>query len=155
MNAVAGDNAEELARAQQLLDEANAKLAACQAAYAELEAAQAELKRQEDDYNNKVADARARSETGGVVARNKAANELAQLLAEDPLPLRKAKLTVAAALKKAERALTEAQAAFDQASAYLAEVKAKGGAGSDGSLWWMSRELDEQRKYLPSSKQSR
>ncbi|MDP2435818.1 MAG: hypothetical protein Q8P67_08760 [archaeon] len=86
------------------------------------------------------------------MSKNKAANELAQLLAEDPLPLRKAKITVAAALRKAEKALGEAQAAFDAASAYLKEVQARGGAGSDGSLWWMDRELTEQRKYLPSSK---
>jgi len=152
VNAVAGDNAEELARAQALLDEANAKLAACQAAYAELEAAQAELRRQEDEYNGKIADAKARSESGGVVQRNKAANELAQLQAEDPLPLRRAKLTVAAALRKAEQSLQAAQQAFDQASAYLAEVKSRGGAGSNGSLWWMERELTEQRKYLPSSR---
>lgn len=33
VNAVAGDNAEELKKAQALLDDANAKLAACQAAY--------------------------------------------------------------------------------------------------------------------------
>eukprot|EP00034_Subulatomonas_tetraspora_P000052 GABW01000070.1.p1 GENE.GABW01000070.1~~GABW01000070.1.p1 ORF type:complete len:55 (-),score=12.36 GABW01000070.1:83-247(-) len=36
----------------------------------------------------------------GVVKRNRAANELAQLKDEDPLPLRKAKITQGAALRR-------------------------------------------------------
>ena len=61
---------------------------------AELEAALAEVKKQEDAYNAKTADLTKKSEEGGVVSRNKAKNELAQHLAEDPLPLRKAKITL-------------------------------------------------------------
>jgi hypothetical protein len=38
-----------------------------------------------------------------MVQRNKAANELAQLKGEDPLPLRKAKITQEAALRKVEK----------------------------------------------------
>ena len=59
----------------------------------ELEAALAEVKKQEDAYNAKTETLKKKSEEGGVVSRNKAKNELAQHLAEDPLPLRQAKIT--------------------------------------------------------------
>ena len=48
---------------------------------------------------------------GGVVSRNKAKNELAQLKAEDPLPLRKARITLEAALKRAEKTRAPFEAA--------------------------------------------
>ena len=44
-----------------------------------------------------------------MVSRNKAKNELAQHLGEDPLPLRKAKITAEAAVKRAERAKKAAE----------------------------------------------
>merc|ERR1711862_593571 len=69
------------------------------AAQEEVEAALAEVKSQEDAYNSRTEELKQKSETGGVVSRNKAANELAQHLAEDPLPLRKAKITLEAAQK--------------------------------------------------------
>ena len=101
------------------------------AAQEELEAALAELKAQEDAYNEKKLDLEKRSQEGGVVSRNKAANELAQLLAEDPLPLRRAKITAEAAHKKAEKARApfeaatkEAEAAREIASATAAEASA-------------------------------
>merc|ERR1711975_199919 len=71
-------------------------------AKAELEAALAELKAQEDAYNAKTEELKQKSEGGGVAAL-RAKNELAQHLGEDPLPLRRAKITQEAALKKAER----------------------------------------------------
>lgn len=165
VNAVQGDNQEELQKAQQLVRDAlNAlKVAedadkAAKIAQAELEAAMAELKRQEEEYNNKVADAQRRSEEGGVVSRNKAKAELAQLQAEDPLPLRRAKLTTEAAIKKAEKTriaaeetLLAAQQSFKAAEDYLEEVKSRSGS-AQGGLWWMSRELHESKKYMPVSK---
>merc|ERR1712125_258649 len=81
----------------------------------ELEAALAELKAQEDAYNQKKAELEKKSQEGGVVSRNKAANELAQHLAEDPLPLRRAKITAEAAVKRAEK--TSKAAADARASA--------------------------------------
>ena len=57
------------------------------AAKAELEAALAELKAQEDAYNSKTEDLKRKSEEGGLVSRNRAKNELAQHLGEDPLPV--------------------------------------------------------------------
>merc|ERR1712014_464771 len=96
---------------------ANAKAAEeeARAAQAELEAALKELKEQEDAYNSKTAALEKKSEEGGVVSRNKAKAELAQHLAEDPLPLRKAKITQEAAVKRAERASNAAAAAREAA----------------------------------------
>merc|ERR1712000_258846 len=71
----------------------------------------------EKAFNDKKEDLKKRSEEGGVVSRNKAANELAQLLSEDPLPLRRAKITQEAAVKKAERASTAAESARQAAEA--------------------------------------
>jgi hypothetical protein len=45
------------------------------------------------------------------VSRNKARAELAQLKAEDPLPLRKAKITLEAATKRADKARAPFEAA--------------------------------------------
>jgi len=113
-----------------------------------------------------------KSSQGSVVQQNKAKAELAQHLAEDPLPLRKAKITLEAARKKAEKArapfeaatkaaeaarasaeaaLDETRARVAEAEAYLQEVKAKPGS-PHGAIWWMERELQEQKKYLPTSR---
>jgi DNA repair exonuclease SbcCD ATPase subunit len=74
------------------------------AACEELEAARSAVKAQEDAYNKKTEELKAASESGGVVSRNKAKVQLDAHMAEDPLPLRKAKLTLAAAQKKADKA---------------------------------------------------
>merc|ERR1712063_5013 len=191
-----------------------AKKTEAKAAQQELEAALQELHAQEKAYNDKKAELQKKSEEGGVVSRNKAANELAQLLSEDPLPLRRAKITQEAAVKKAERATAAAAAAreaaeksaaaaskarqeseaaaaaatsarkqaeadaaaataaaqasakakeeaeaaleaatqqLEAAEAFLAEVRSRPGQAY-GALFWLDRELHEQRKYLPVSK---
>src|SRR3990167_1556205 len=178
-----------------------------QAAQRELEAALAEVHAQEQAYNAKKADLEKKSEEGGVVSRNKAKAELAQHLAEDPLPLRKAKITQEAAVKRAEKAtlaasdartaaeaaannasaarekaekaaveatasrlaaektrqlsadpnaraeaaLNEASVKFKEAEDYLEEVKSRPGS-AHGAIWWIERELHEQKKYLPTAK---
>merc|ERR1711941_264197 len=193
VNASQGDNQEEVEKAQNMKNEVmkaleEVKATASAAAKAETEAINAEnaakrakaeleealkaLHAEEEAYNNKKAELEQKSQTGGVVSKNKAANELAQLLAEDPLPLRRAKITQEAAVKKAERAIkiaadaveaasaarVEAEKAVDdavkrveEAEAYLVEVKSKPGSAA-GALWWIDRELHEQKKYLPTSK---
>mmetsp|Transcript_1056 Transcript_1056/g.1541 ORF Transcript_1056/g.1541 Transcript_1056/m.1541 type:complete len:320 (-) Transcript_1056:75-1034(-) len=193
VNASQGDNQEEVEQAQQMLNEvlaaleemkrsaeaakqaeAAAKQAEAEAkqAQAELEAALAEVKAQEDAYNSKTEQLKAKSETGGIVSRNKAKAELEIHLAEDPLPLRRAKITLEAAVKRSDRATKAAEAAtaaaiqarqeaeaavedavkkVDEAQAYLDEVKSKPGSAA-GALWWIDRELHEARKYMPSSK---
>jgi hypothetical protein len=99
--------------------EADAKTreAEAQQAQKELEAALAELKAQEDTFNNKTNELKTKSEdeSVSVVNRNKAKNELAQHLASDPLPLRKAKITQEAAVKKADKATSIAKEAARQA----------------------------------------
>ena len=92
--------------------------------------------KQEEDYRNRIAVLEKKSQEGGVVARNKAANEvlrfqkqpslgfqLAQLKAEDPLPLRRAKLNQEAAAKKSEKATAKAKA--DEEAAEAAAQKAE------------------------------
>jgi len=90
------------------------------AAQEELEAALAELHKQESEYQGKIADCEARSEQGGVVQRNKAKAELAQLQAEDPLPLSRAKITLEAARKRAEKT----RAPFEAATKLAQEARA-------------------------------
>uniref|UniRef100_A0A2R5L0R6 TolA-like protein n=1 Tax=Hirondellea gigas TaxID=1518452 RepID=A0A2R5L0R6_9CRUS len=137
----------------------------------EVEATLAELKNQEDTYAAKLADLEARSSSGGIVSRNKAKNEREQLLQEDPLPLTRAKISSEAALRKVEKArapfkatreaavlvreeadaaLDAADDAFKKAADFLDEVKRTSQA--KGSVWWLERELQEAKKYLPQSR---
>jgi chemotaxis protein histidine kinase CheA len=98
--------------------EADAKEAEApfKAAQEEVENALREVKAQEDGYNKKTQELKAASEEGGVVSRNKAKVQLDAHLAEDPLPLRKAKITLEAANKKAEKARAPFMAATQVAS---------------------------------------
>ena len=128
------------------------------AAKAELEAALAEVKAQEDAYNSRTEELKKKSETGGVVSRNKAANELAQHLAEDPLPLRKAKITQEAAVKKAERATkaaADARVAAEEAVKRAIEAKeesARAKAAAEKALAEASQKLKEAEAYLEEVK---
>jgi DNA repair exonuclease SbcCD ATPase subunit len=181
VNATQGDNRKELEEAQRKLDEVQAafkaaeekaqeakkKEAEAKAAQKELEVALAELKAQEDAFNNRTKELTTKSEdtSVGVVTRNKAKAELAQHLSSDPLPLRRAKITQEAAVKKAEKATAaaiEAKAAaeaareemakkLEEAERYFDEIRSKPGS-AHGSLWWMDRELHEVRAYLPEKK---
>lgn len=104
---------------------------------------------------------------------NTAKNELAQLLGQDPLPLRKAKLTQKAALKKqkkmlkiaskqekkasaasdaAEKAREESEAAVAEAKEVLNDLKENSDGISHGNIWWMEKELSEREKYMPKKK---
>mmetsp|Transcript_7619 Transcript_7619/g.9471 ORF Transcript_7619/g.9471 Transcript_7619/m.9471 type:complete len:252 (-) Transcript_7619:182-937(-) len=66
----------------------------------------------------------------GVMAKA-AANELEQLLASDPMPIRKALVTAQAAVRKAQKG---------------ANLKAP------GASWWITRDLEEMKKYKPGKK---
>jgi len=128
------------------------------AAKAELEAALAELKAQEDAYNNKTEELKRKSEEGGVVSRNKAKNELAQHLGEDPLPLRRAKINQEAAVRKAEKAAKAAaeavvasEAAAQKASeAVQASVEAK--AAAEAAVEVARQKVAEAEAYLEEVK---
>jgi len=193
VNAPQGDNQEEVIQAQKMLEAvqnafvevqrsaaeaARKEKAAIQAekeakeAKAEQERTLAEVQAQEAAYNSKTTELKRKTEEGGLVAQNKAKAELAAHLAEDPLPLRRAKITNEAAVKKADKAakaaeeataaasaaraaaeaaVDEAASKVDEAEAYLQEVKNKPGS-AQGALWWIDRELHEARAYLPTSK---
>jgi len=155
-------------------DAAEAAAAPYRAAVAENEKALEELHAQEKAYQDKKESLeKTKNDMSiGVVKRNKAANELDQLLSEDPLPLRKAKINQEATLRKmekaakpfneasakataakevAEAAVAEAEKMLQAAVDSLNEAKKKGGV-AHGAIWWMERALEEKRKYMPGYK---
>lgn len=108
-----GDNSEEIAKAQALLEQVQAaldkainELKKAKEAETEQKKALAEVNAQQDAYDNATKQLTQKSEDQnlGLVARNRAKNELAQHLSQDNLPLSRAKLTLEAATKKAEKA---------------------------------------------------
>ena len=114
-------------------DAAEEAAAPYRAAVAENEKALEELHAQEKAFNDKkeALEKTKNDESIGVVKRNKAANELDQLLSEDPLPLRKAKINQAATVRKMEKAAKpfneaseKAKAAAEVAEAAAAEATA-------------------------------
>jgi len=155
-------DATEIIEAQKMLDEVTTAFTTAEKrakeladAESELKKALAALKEQEDQYNLKTKELTAKSEGSGVAAM-RSKNELAQHLAEDPLPLRKAKLSTEATTKKAEKARAEQEKAvadcakrLGDAEAFLQKVMAKGTGPALGSLFWIDRELREKKKYLP------
>jgi len=176
-----GGDQEQINKAQAMVDSAQKAVDAMNAALAdakkaveaavqaenENKAALEELRAQEKAFEDKKAALeKTKNDTSiGVVKRNKAANELDQMLSEDPLPLRKAKINQAAAVKKSERATKAAEAAEAKAEAavknaeaklqealdFLQRAKASGGVAK-GAIWWMEREITEKKKYLPASR---
>jgi len=155
-------------------DAAEAAAAPYRAAVAENEKALEELHAQEEAYRKKkeTLEKTKNDMSIGVVKRNKAANELDQLLSEDPLPLRKAKINQEATLRKmekaakpfneasakataakevAEAAVAEAEKMLQAAVDSLNEAKKKGGV-AHGAIWWMERAIEEKRKYMPGYK---
>jgi len=179
VNAPQGDNQEEVRKAQTMLEtvqkafiqvqktaeEAPIRLRESKEAQVELAKASAELKQQQDAYDNRAQELKRKTEEGGVVAQNKAKAELSQHLAQDSLPLSRARITNEAAVKKAEKTAAAAEAAkiaaeaavedtkkkLAEAEAYLKEVMSKPGSAG-GSLWWIDRELHEAKAYLPTAK---
>ncbi|GMH65672.1 hypothetical protein TL16_g04258 [Triparma laevis f. inornata] len=153
------------------------------------EGALKELQEQEAAFKKKLDDLEATStdDSLGIVKRNKAKAELAMAKAEDPMPLRMAKIHQEAAVRKvtkatvkagaataaaetaakhavearinSEKAAVEAsaaakaaEAAIPDAEAILEEVKQKNSGSGEGNLWYIDRELEEAKRYLPKSK---
>ena len=124
--ATAAENAKKAAAAaKETAEKAAQAAAAAKAAEEENKKALEELQMQEKAYEDKKAElTKIKSDMSiGVVKRNRAANELDQLLSEDPLPLRKAKITQSATLKKSEKAAAAAQAAKEKADADAAAAQ--------------------------------
>ncbi|KAL6070573.1 Merozoite surface protein 3a [Balamuthia mandrillaris] len=135
--------------------EAVAKEEELRAAKEEQEAALAEVKAQEDAYNNKTAELKRASEEGGLVSRNKAKNELAQHLQEDPLPLRRAKITLEAAVKKAEKAAqiaADARSAAEE-SARQAEAAAQQASSARAAAEQAARQAEQARAQAEQARQ--
>jgi len=144
----------EIDEAQRLVDQA--KAAAEEAvelerpfriAQEELNQALAELHRQEEEYAQRCSELEQRStdQNLGVVQRNKAANELSQLKAQDPLPLRQAKITTEAAERKSDKARApfkeareRAERDFEEAERYMQEIMARGTV-AHGQIWWLNK----------------
>jgi len=182
VDAPQGDNTEAIRKAQLALDKAQEQMADCEnklsaqkqaeaqlkQAEKELEAAVADLHQQEETYRSLVQKLETRTNDASLstVQKSKAANELAQLKGEDPLPLRKAKITQEAALRKVQKqkqqveaAIAELEAAYVKLEKNLADtqaeldiIKNKPGGGK-GAIWWMQREMFELDERLPKSKQ--
>jgi len=84
-----------------------------------------ELKNQEAAFQGTIDTLTRKSEEGdSIVAKSKAKQELAQLKQENPLPLRRAKITAEAALRKVEKQRKEAEAVTAQAAAIASELAA-------------------------------
>jgi len=130
----------------------------------DLKVAVDDLRTQEDNFKKQLVtlETKSKDENASTVTRNKAAAELAQFKAENPLPLRKAKISQEAALRKVERErrqaenargvleqrLVDTEKAAESAEEFLDELKRQP-ANPNGSIWWMERELHEAQKYLP------
>jgi len=86
-------------------------------AEADLRKAVDDLASQETAYNSQIQELTRKSQdsAASTVSKSKAAAELSQLKQEDPLPLRKAKVTQEAALRKVERQRKEAENSTAQA----------------------------------------
>jgi len=181
IDAPQGANAGEIAKATEKLETVQTSLASMQTALenqklaedalkkseAELKVAVADLAKQENAYRSQIdgLEAKINDPNGSAFNKNKASAELSQLKSEDPLPLRKAKISQEAALRKTEKSakaaeaarvsleqkLVETEKAAAEAEAFLEELKNQP-ANPFGAIWWLERELSEAQKYLPKKK---
>lgn len=117
---------EAAATAKAALDDQHAAEAKVRVAEAVVKAAMDALLAEQKAFDDKLAKLQsiADDQSVGVVKRNRAKNEVEQLKSEDPLPLSRAKITQASALKKAAkeskkaaRATSKAQKLADEAAA--------------------------------------
>ena len=188
LNAIskANDELQEKLVAQKALEaaskEAEAKVKAAEDAVreaeAEAKAVEAALQAEQDKYDNECTRLSALStdETVGIVKRNMAVQQLAQLKGSDPLPLQKAKITQGAVVRRVakareaaeaetakavsareaaeegtrqiELAVADMQKQMKEAEDALKKLKMAAGA-PHGAIWWMEREIAEKKKYLP------
>jgi len=116
---IAEENSEKALQIVQLAEETVRK------AESELKAAVDDLNTQESTYKNQISklEEKSKDPNGSTVSKNKAASELAILRGEDPLPLRKAKITQEAALRKVEKERKIAEAATAAAAKKRQEAK--------------------------------
>ncbi|ELP92457.1 hypothetical protein EIN_523450 [Entamoeba invadens IP1] len=159
--------------AKKSAEEADKRQKEAQKAEDEVTKALDEVKSQEDAKNKKREQLQKKIETAGLVAKNAAIQELAKLDNEDDLPMRRAKTTLEAAQRKAakavkiateakekadsdaaeaDKAVEETQKKVEEAEKFLKEQQESAGGNGQGTMWWMQRELDEKKKYMPMRK---
>jgi len=85
-------------------------------------------------------------------AATAAAETAAKLAAEAKNAAEQAYVEAAAAAKVAEEAIPIAQQAFLDAETILEEVKKNNSGSGEGNIWYIDRELEERKKYLPRSR---
>jgi len=165
----------QLEQQQQDLELQRQAEAVVKQAETELKIAVDDLNKQEQDYHNQInaLETKAKDQNVALVARRTAENTLAQLKQGDPLPLRKAKITQEAALrrvekerkkaeeatraleeqkKKVEATLRDTEKKVQEATEYVEKVKKN--AVPSGSIWWIERELKDAQRFLPQKKQT-
>lgn len=155
---------EALGAAIEALESSKKEAAALAEAEKELAIAVEELEKEETTYQGKIKEQQDIIDSdAGIVKKNRAVNVLAQLKGEDPLPLRRAKITQSAALKRvtkqkqrseeavalADKQRENAEKAVADAKAFLAAVQARGGGTAKGAIWFMERQLTEAEKFMP------
>lgn len=176
----AADEAAASAKAKKAAEEslvfAKKAEAASEARKAELQASVDAIVEIEEGIKKKIAKCQAIIDgDGGAVKKGRATAEKEAILSEDPLPLRKAKITQKAAVRKAEKARQaaeaataasaeaaaaaaqakidadaaekEAEEALKRANAALTKLKKAGGSPL-GKIWWMERVLEEKKKFM-------
>jgi chromosome segregation ATPase len=152
-----------LEEAQKALEKVRVALAELAKLEAELRAAVAALEAEQKLYNDKCAalEKKIADPSTSSMQKSKASNELAQLKSEDPLPLRRAKITQEAAVRKVEKQQRQVRAEEDLLVASVAEAQkavdaaaAKGGANAPGLLWMVKRDIYEVEKSLPKARQT-
>jgi len=141
----------KLKAAQDLMDAASDALDAAVKAEKEAQAAQRVLDNEQKTFDYKLSKLKELSENGTGIKKMKAKNEMAQMLSEDPLPLRRARINQQVHTKRAEKALKAAKDKFQEAEDHLTAVKNAGDV-AEGQIFWMTRELKEKKKFMPGGR---
>lgn len=130
-NKAAAEAAESAAKAAAAAKKAQDAADVVRAAEAELQAAIDEITKLETEKADKIAKCQAIIDSdAGAVKKGKAVQEKESLLSEDPLPLRKAKITQGAALKKVTKA-REASEVVEKAAKDVSDQAAADKAAAD------------------------
>jgi len=166
---------DEEAAAKDALENAKNCLKASNLAKDALNEAVAEVESQErarDEKITKLKD-KVNNKKLSTMKQNTAKAELAQVEGEDPLPMRKAKLTQKSALKKSKKAAhvaakeekkaesaveaaakarEEARESMQKAKDIFTDLKENGDGIAHGEIWWMEKELSERHKFMPKGR---
>ncbi|EDR26139.1 protein tolA, putative [Entamoeba dispar SAW760] len=81
-----------------------------------------------------------------------AADDAKQAADEAKTQAEQAEAESVAAAEAADQALVDAEQKVAEAEAYLAEQQKKATGAGQGTMWFMQRELDEKKKYMPTRK---